>query len=69
MMIQKLTLFLIKPQLPKDIVIHRGYGGPKVELKGKAATFAKKLNLKHISLSLTDTHHNAAAVATGIFGK
>ena len=54
---------------PKDIVIHRKYGGPKVELKGKAAIFAKKLGLKHISLSLTDTHHNAAAVATGIFDK
>ena len=54
---------------PKDIVIHRGYGGPKVELKGKAAVFAKKLDLKHISLSLTDTDNNAAAVATGIFGK
>ena len=54
---------------PKDIVIHRGDGGPTVELNGKAASFAKKLDLKPISLSLTDTHHNAAAVATGIFGK
>ena len=41
--------------------------GPEVELKGKAATFAKEIGLKHISLSLTDTNYNAAAVATGIF--
>ena len=52
---------------PKDIVIHRRYGGPKVELKGKAAKHAKEIGLEHISLSLTDTKSNAAAVATGIF--
>ena len=52
---------------PKDIVIKRKYGGPEVELKGKAATFAKEIGLKHISLCLTDTNYNAAAVATGIF--
>ena len=52
---------------PKDIVIQRRYGGPKVELKGKAAKHAKEIGLEHISLSLTDTKSNAAAVATGIF--
>ena len=52
---------------PKDIVIHRRYGGPKVELKGKAAKHAKEIGLEQISLSLTDTKSNAAAVATGIF--
>ena len=52
---------------PKDIVIQRRYGGPKVELKGKAAKHAKEIGLEQISLSLTDTNSNAAAVATGIF--
>ena len=47
--------------------IQRRYGGPKVELKGKAAKHAKEIGLEHISLSLTDTKSNAAAVATGIF--
>ena len=52
---------------PKDIVIKRRYGGPEVELRGNSAEFAKKIGLIYISLSLSDTNYNAAAVATGIF--
>ena len=48
---------------PKDIVIIRKYGGPKVLLNGKAKLLAKEQGLGEISLSLSDTEEHATAVA------
>ena len=51
---------------PRDIIIHRRYGGPEVELKGKAKDIAKKIKLTEISISLSDTDSLAVAVAHAI---
>jgi holo-[acyl-carrier protein] synthase len=41
-------------------------GRPSVKLYGKALNKAAKLNLKEISISLSDSKQNAVAVAIGI---
>jgi len=51
---------------PKDIVILRKYGGPKVKLNGRAKLLAKEQGLKDISLSLSDTEEHATAMAIAI---
>ena len=51
---------------PKDIVILRKYGGPKVKLNGKAKLLAKEQGLNEISLSLSDTEEHATAMAIAI---
>ena len=51
---------------PKDIVILRKYGGPKVKLNGRAKLLAKEHGLKDISLSLSDTEEHATAMAIAI---
>ena len=51
---------------PKDIVVLRRYGSPKVELKGKAKELANKKGIDNISLSLSDTDNLAVAVAQAI---
>ena len=51
---------------PKDIVILRKYGGPKVKLNGKAKLLAKEQGLNEISLSLSDTDEHATAMAIAI---
>tara|TARA_B100001559_G_scaffold277565_1_gene249054 strand:+ start:1593 stop:1979 length:387 start_codon:yes stop_codon:yes gene_type:complete len=51
---------------PKDIVILRKYGGPKVKLNGKAKLLAKEQGLNDISLSLSDTDEHATAMAVAI---
>ena len=51
---------------PKDIVVLRRYGPPKVELKGKAKELANKKGIDTISLSLSDTDNLAVAVAQAI---
>jgi holo-[acyl-carrier protein] synthase len=40
-------------------------GRPSVKLYGKALNKAAKLNLKEISISLSDSKQNAVAVAIG----
>ena len=50
----------------KDIVILRKYGGPKVKLNGKAKLLAKEQGLNDISLSLSDTDEHATAMAVAI---
>ena len=51
---------------PRDIVVLRRYGRPKVELKGKAKELANKKGIDTISLSLSDTDNLAVAVAQAI---
>ena len=51
---------------PKDIVILRKYGGPKVKLNGKAKFLAKEQGLNEKSLSLSDTEEHATAMAIAI---
>ena len=51
---------------PKDIVVLRWYGPPKVMLKGKAKELASKKGIDNISLSLSDTDNLAVAVAQAI---
>ena len=51
---------------PKDIVVLRRYGPPKVKLKGKAKELASKKGIDNISLSLSDTDNLAVAVAQAI---
>ena len=51
---------------PKDIVVLRRYGPPKVKLKGKAKELASKKGIDNISLSLSDTDNLAIAVAQAI---
>ena len=51
---------------PRDIVVLRRYGSPKVELKGKAKELANKKGIDTISLSLSDTDNLAVAVAQAI---
>ena len=48
---------------PKDIVILRKYGGPRVLLNGKAKILASEQGLDEISLSLSDTEEHATAMA------
>ena len=48
---------------PKDIVILRKYGGPRVLLNGKAKLLASEQGLDEISLSLSDTEEHATAMA------
>ena len=48
---------------PKDIVIVRKYGGPRVLLNGKAKLLATEQGLDEISLSLSDTEEHATAMA------
>ena len=48
---------------PKDIVIVRKYGGPRVLLNGKAKLLASEQGLDEISLSLSDTEEHATAMA------
>ena len=51
---------------PKDIVVHRKYGPPEVELKGEAKKLASRKGIKKISVSLSDTNELAVAVAQAI---
>ena len=51
---------------PKDIVVLRRHGPPKVKLKGKAKELAGKKGIDNISLSLSDTDNLAVAVAQAI---
>ena len=51
---------------PKDIVVLRRSGPPKVKLKGKAKELAGKKGIDNISLSLSDTDNLAVAVAQAI---
>ena len=48
---------------PKDIVILRKYGGPRVLRNGKAKILASEQGLDEISLSLSDTEEHATAMA------
>lgn len=51
---------------PKDIVVSRRYGPPKITLKGKAKDLAMHKGINEISLSLSDTNKLAMAVAHAI---
>ena len=51
---------------PRDFVVLRRYGPPKIELKGKAKELANKKGIDTISLSLSDTDNLAVAVAQAI---
>ena len=51
---------------PKDIVVSRRYGPPKITLKGKAKDLAMHKGINEISLSLSDTNKLAIAVAHAI---